>query len=207
MTKYIKRMIVVPDVIDVNRLGHESKRISIFKEIFEITRSKLTTELKFADKTNFTIVDSEPDISDDFFVYAILPREQIKIIFENGENIILTPGDLFCSAGIEYKEILTEENITAHEDFHFMSVKYAVKEKRSHGKGPNKYKASIVFTDRYEIEVFANDEKEAHQVALEIPFYDWDHIWNIEETKQNEYRAVKSRHSLWHSDDIKVERK
>lgn len=205
MTEYEKRVVVVPEIIDINRLHKDQSKISIFSQVFEITRSKLTTSLWFTGRTNYTIVDSEPETEDNFFALALIPTKYIKVMFEDHEDVILVPGDLLCSSGMEYKTILAEDDSMAQEGIHFISVKYAVKEKKQHGSGPNKYKAHIVFSDKYEVEVFANNKEEAHKIALETPFYDWNHVWDIDKNRADEYRSQKTRYSMWLPEDIKVD--
>ena len=204
MIENFKRMVLISDVIDVKGLNQNLSKMPILARIFEMTRSKISTSLDIDGKPNFIVVDCEPNQNDKMFVTTLIPYCNIELVVED-ETFFLKPGDMFCSIGIDYKKISTIENEQAYEGMHFFILKYAIKEKVPHGNGPNKYKASIIFSDKYEIELFANSKEEAQRLASDIPMYDWDHVWNIDKTRNDEYRVQLTRHSLWLPKNIQVE--
>jgi hypothetical protein len=215
MIENFKRILIFPNFVDLKEFSNETTKLSVLQSIYTITRSKMTTSLFWNGKPNFTVIDSEPNKDDKNFVTALVALHPIHVIFNKDEDFEyinnksdfdLHPGDLMLFVNIEYEKVLSEHQTPAYLGYHFRLIKYRLKEKVQNGNGQYKYKASIVFSDKYEIEVFANDEKEAHEVAAKIPFYDWDHIFDVDRNRINEYNVQESRHSVWLPEQIIVKK-
>lgn len=215
MTNNFKRVILVPDLIDIKQLNHETTKINTLRSMYEITRSKLTTPTILDDKPNFTVIDSEPGKDDKNFAVALIALHPIQVIFDKDDSVgnlkdnpcfDLNQGDLLIFVNLEYKTVLSKHGGTAHFGYHFRTVRYRLKEKTINGNGKNKYKASIVLSDKYEIDVFADSETEAHAIATRTSLYDWDHVYDIDKKRLDNYMVHHSRHSVWLPANITIKR-
>jgi hypothetical protein len=216
MIENFKRFLLLPNFIDIDNFSNESTKVVTLQKIYEVTRSKTSTSLVLEGKPDFTIIDAEPQKDDKDFVTTIMALHPIQLNFrddfkvnlpEHKTCINLNPGDLAIFVGLEYENILLQENHSiAHMTYHFHLFKYRLKKKQPNGTGMYKYKASIVFSDKYEVEIFADNEQEAYQIALQTPLYDWDHIFEIDKDKADEYIVQQSRHSLWLPEQILVKK-
>lgn len=202
-------------LIDPEDLNSEMTKYSVLSKIYEITRSKITTNLLLEGKPNFTVIDAEPQENEVYYATALLCLHPLEVIFHNVKSLTdvkvtrnykLEIGDLLMFYGINFDKIFLEDNTPAHLNRHYKIIRYAVKEKVPNGTGSNKYKASITFSDTYELEIFADSEKEAREIALKTKFYDWDHIFNIDKDKYEDYVVQEIRHSSWLPQEIQIER-
>lgn len=201
------RIVHISDIIDLRLLDQNTTKLAVLDTIYETTKSKIGTNSILEGKSNFAVINSEPQKNDQYFAVALIPLHKIQVNFSGLQKVehfnkgtrvfYLKPGDLLIYSNTDYENILTDDGGDAYQHYHFRIVKYAIREKLPYGSGPNKYKASITFSDTYELEIFANNEKEALELSKEIPFYDWDHLYDIDNDKYKDYLTQPIRHSVW----------
>lgn len=183
----------------------------LHQEAFVVTKSKLTTNDFGEGKSPIDILDESPEGSD-LFCTVLIATEDVNVYFDKIEDNeyynhdLMFPmhnGDLLSYFGIAPSKI--EPLNTNNEPFKIF--KFKVIPKQPKGKGLYKYKLSITFSDTYEIEIFANTENEAKEQALIRGFSEWDHLYDyVNKDKIKEYQSQRIRHSVWHPDQIKIEK-
>lgn len=182
--------------------------------IFEITKSKIETFMPNQGKPNFTVLEKNYSFDDLGFATALIPLTNIEIFFKKiighphygtDQSYKLGVGDMIVYTGINYDTVVLDEGNTANLNKHFVIRVFPIGEKSQRNFGKNKYKASIIFSDKYEIELSADNEKDAREHALKIPFSEWDHIFNTNKDKPENYKATSLRYSMWIPSDIIIE--
>jgi hypothetical protein len=78
---------------------------------------------------------------------------------------------------------------------------YKIIDKPIFGEGNKKYRAEIVFSDKYFIDVFADNEDHAIENAYKVEMNSWTHDWPKDEELTN-FQSV--RQSLWGKKMISV---
>lgn len=219
MSDKFTRIFYVTGTLDLSETHYYNRdnglhtKAAFYQNIFEIMSSKIGTNLLLEGKPSLTVCNYEPDNDDEYFATAVVPIKPIEITFKGIPGIEnyeqdriseLNPGDILGFVGIKYESIIRPDGSDAVLSQDFLLIKFAMKERTLHGDGIKKYKASITFSDTYEVEVMANNEEEARKFAANVPFYDWDHIFNVEKDLLPEYFAQPLRYSLWLPSDIKI---
>lgn len=205
---------------DFIRVVHSSNHFSdllrklddgiIYREAYAVTKSKLATNDFGEGRSLIDVIEDSPE-GTDLYCTVLIAKTDINVCFDgvlgnkyyNKEKIYpMHFGDLLSYVGIEPKEI----NVLKNTREPYKEFKFKVIPKQPKGMGKNKYKVSIVFSDRYEIELFANSEDEAKEEAFILGFGEWDHIYDyVNPEKINEYQSQRIRHTIWHQDQAKVE--
>lgn len=208
------RVIMAEGILDTSELYAGYENIYLTRNIYDITRSKLTTNYLIDGKPDFDIVDNYTEDNEKGFVTTIIPLCFINFTFESVPHgvdriyrtklITVGPGDLLMYHGTTFSEAKTFDGTICKPDINFKEIRYNKIDRVPHGNGSKKYKASITFSDTYEIELFADTEEDAKKMSQEIPITEWDHIFNIDKSRWSEYKTQKTRHSNWLPDDIKI---
>lgn len=155
--------------------------------------------------TRSKIVEQGLDISfdeighDDYYAVALeIKDNNTKIIFKNNLFSFLSRGktgnigDAFIFSNmINYKVI--SGNV---EEYRFKIVN-----KKIPGIGSKKYRAEIVFSDTYYIDVMANSHDEAKDLAYSIGIDSWTHDWPKDPELD---RWQNTRKSMWGKKMINV---
>jgi len=71
---------------------------------------------------------------------------------------------------------------------------FKISEKTILGSGSKTYRAQIIFSDKYYIDVHANTEEEAIETAYSIPMNSWTHEWPHDD-ELNNFQGI--RQSVW----------
>jgi hypothetical protein len=180
----------------------------------------MSTHVFLEDKSNWDVLDDEPDSQDLMFCTVIIPLTEIAIKFKEvaGSRLygapreyILNRGDCITFAGvsIDYIKVLSEYSLP-YRSQEFLEYPYETRffkmvPKQTKGSGNNKYKVSASFNDIYEIEILADNPEQAKQTAIDLGFNHWDHVFRDKYNESNNFKTQKVRYTLWNEDDISVE--
>lgn len=186
--------------------------------LYALASSKLGTNDFVEGMSNWDVLDDEPDPEDEVFCTAIIPLASIIIKFkampnlkfyEESRTYKINKGACVVFVGIDVESIEVLED--GASDYDQKSFNYPVTTrlfkmvpKRPKGTGPNKYKLSITLSDTYEIEVFGDDQEQAKQMAIDLGFSHWNHLYRTNEENYKNFRSQKIRYSVWQPEDISV---
>lgn len=186
--------------------------------VYSFAQSKIGTSLFMEGKSDWDVLDEDPEKEDQQFCSAFIPLTNIYIEFEGAKDLpkykgrdyyTVGRGDVMVFTGMHPSKIhIIDENKEPYNN-EFLSYPYDIKTfkmapKKPKGVGKNKYKVSITFSDTYEIEVMANNEEDAKLYAMEAGFSAWDHIYEIDENNWQEYKSQRVRYSMWRPQDIQI---
>lgn len=187
---------------------------SMYAQVFSIVKSKMSTYLFVEGDSPIDVLDEDPDENTKYFCTAILAYTDLDIYFNAVENneyykyekfYPLHKGDIAAYFGINPSRTKIKTEMPNNE-YPFKIFKFIVQKKRPKGNGKNKYKVAITFSDKYEIEIFADSKEEAKKQALDRGFAEWDHSYDyVDYSKIKEYQTQKTRHTVWHPDQIIIE--
>jgi hypothetical protein len=196
-----------------------SNEVWIHSLIYTLASSKMSTHVFLEDKSNWDVLDDDPDSQDLMFCTVVIPLTDILIKFKE------IPGSKFYSNSVEYKlnrgdciafagaiidriDVLSDNTLAYGKEFlryPYETRLFKMVPKQTKGSGNNKYKVSVSFNDIYEIEVLADNPEQAKQTAIDLGFNHWDHVFRDKYNESNNFKTQKVRYTLWNEDDILVE--
>lgn len=186
---------------------------------YSFAQSKIGTSLFVEGKSDWDVVDDEPDPGDEVFCTVIIPLAELYIEFDDAQDLerylgmtyySLTKGDIMVFTGMTPSKIELTKELNPSFDKDFLSYPYEVRKfkmqkKVAKGNGKNKYKVSITFSDTYEIEVMGDSPEDAKRTAMGLGFHHWDHIYDATPENWQEFKHQKVRYTTWRDSDIVVD--
>jgi hypothetical protein len=169
----------------------------IDKQLFDATRSK------FVEMGDFYPIDEDPGTDPVYAVCIVTYGESTKIKIRKPESLKTPDMSIDNIFDMPNNSILITTNSRNPEvlDGNFILKKFKIIRKPKIGTGDRLYRAEITFSDTYHINVFADNEKDALNIAYEIEISNWEHDWpNDPELDRNQ----RTRHSAWGKKMIEV---
>ena len=188
--------------------------------IYTMASSKISTNVFREGKSDWDVLDDEPNSQDLIFCTVIIPLTKIAIKFKevagskfysSPSEYIVNRGDCITFAGviIDRIDVLSDNTLPYGKEFlkyPYETRLFKMVPKQTKGSGKNKYKVSISFNDIYEIEVLADNPEQAKQTAIDLGFNHWEHIYREKYEESNNFKTQKVRYTLWNEDDVSVEK-
>lgn len=187
--------------------------VKTFRSILSFAQSKIGTNLLEEGPSDWDVLESQP-IEGKPVCKVLLSYGKLAIHFNSVLNnefyskpraMTLNEGGVVAYTGVEIDRIEIMEDTGDHNFQYYKIFEFAMDNKKIKGNGINKYTVSLTLSDKYEIDILANSEEHAKEQAMELGIQHWNHVYDYQgDLKQ--YRQQQHRYSIWHPDQINVEK-